>query len=184
MNIRSEKGITMIALVITVIIMIIIVSAVSFGAKNGTQLRELNNMYTDILALEEKVALYYLKNGELPITEEILAEDSIPEEIMNFDDDGNVIYKYNVNDGPIYKKIDIKKLDNISLNNAKNLLNTSDTYIINTQSHTVYYLKGVQVQEYDLNSSDDGYEGTGFVRNRYYTIPRNYVEIKMSDYIS
>ena len=182
MNIRSQKGITMIALVITVIIMIIIVSAVSFGAKNGTQLRELNNMYTDILGLEEKVALYYLKTGELPVPEETLAEESIPEEIMTFLAPGVPYYQYNPNDGIEYRRIDVNKLDNISLNNAKNLLNTSDTYIINMQSHTIYYLKGVYVQEYDLDSSLEGYDGSGYIRNKYYTIPRNYKKINLSDY--
>ena len=66
MDMRKENGVTMVALVITVIVLFLIVSVIQFGARNGVDIRELNNMYSDILSLEDKVALYYWKYGVLP----------------------------------------------------------------------------------------------------------------------
>ena len=51
----------------------------------------------------------------------------------------------------------MKKLDNLTLNNLKDTRNSSDRYIVNEQSHTIYYQKGVLL---------DG--------KVYYTLPENY----------
>ena len=75
-NFKNEKGITMIAIVITIIILLIIISTVSFSSKNGIDMKKLNNMYADIILLEEKIAIYYLKNGNIPIKGEELEIES------------------------------------------------------------------------------------------------------------
>ena len=162
-NIKSEKGITMVAIVITIIILLIIVSTVSFSSKNGIDMKNINNMYTDIILLEEKIATYYIKNGELPIVENsLLILDELPPEIID-----KTIYPNN-NDN--YYKIDLNKLSNITLNNARDASNVSDVYIINEKSHVIYYLKGVSVEEYTTGIK-------GEEKKTYYTIPRGYTEI-------
>ena len=50
MNIRNEKGITMIAVVITIVILLIIISTVSFSSKNGIDMKNLN-MYMFLICL-------------------------------------------------------------------------------------------------------------------------------------
>ena len=42
-NIRSENGVTMVALVTTIIIMVILLSVISFSAKNGIEVKKIND---------------------------------------------------------------------------------------------------------------------------------------------
>lgn len=153
-KLKNNKGITMIALVVTIIIMAILLTVVNYGSEKGLEMKELNNMYADILILEEKISLYYLNKGELPL------KDST--KTINVND---TIKASNPNNNSEFYEIDISKLNNVSLNNMKDSRNSSDRYLINKQSHTVYYQKGVRL---------DG--------KVYYTIPEDYVEIDLSNY--
>ncbi len=153
-KLKNNKGITMIALVVTIIIMAILLTVVNYGSQRGLEMKELNNMYADILVLEEKISLYYLNTGKLPLKDEtkvITVNDSIK--------------NTNPNNGNEFYEIDITKLNNVSLSNMKDNRNVSDRYLINKQSHTVYYQKGVRL---------DG--------KAYYTIPEDYVKIELSNY--
>ena len=164
LNFKSEKGITMVAIVITIVILFIIVSAVSFSSKNGIDMKNINNMYTDIMLLEDKVAMYYLANSALPVISTPLNIDEVPDKIKTF----------NPNDNDVYYKIDLSLLDNITLNNAKDRSNVTDTYIINQRSHSIYYLKGVSVDEYTSKTLVK----TG--KNVYYTIPREFKYVDLT----
>lgn len=168
MNYKSENGITMVALVTTIVIMLILVSVISFGAKNGLDVKEINDMYTDILILEEKISLYWLENGSLPVKGTSIDDSVIPEEIKNT----------NPNDSNIYFEIDLSKLDNITLNNGRDSSNFTDKYIVDSISHTVYYLAGVEVDEYKETSV------TKTNKTFYYTIPREYEEVDIASVIS
>lgn len=120
-----------IAFTICAIIIFIIFFEIASYMSESIKISELNNMYKDISILENKIALYYLDFGNLPIKQdrEIEFKKSI-----------------NPNDNEIYYEIDLNKLDNISLFFGDKILGTNDIYIINEQSHTIYYLKGC---EYD-----------------------------------
>lgn len=156
--IKNEKGVTMIAIVITIIILLIIVATVSFSSKNGIDMKKMNNMYTDIILLEDKVAFYYLEHGTIPAKGAALLPDEIPDEIKT----------YNPNDNENYYKLDLDLLENVDLNYAIDATNVRDIYIINEKSHAIYYLKGVTISEYNNLTMDKAQEIT------YYTIPRKY----------
>lgn len=156
--IKNEKGVTMIAIVITIIILLIIVATVSFSSKNGIDMKKMNNMYTDIILLEDKVALYYLEHGTIPAKGAALLPDEIPDEIKT----------YNPNDNENYYKLDLDLLENVDLNYAIDASNVRDIYIINEKSHAIYYLKGVTISEYDNLTMNRKQDVT------YYTIPRKY----------
>ena len=83
-------------------------------------------MNHDINVIEDSIALYYLNNGNIPIKDKINFEHSI-----------------NPNDNNSYYKIDLSKLENIYLNYGK-MKNEQDFYIINEESHTIYYFSGVE----------------------------------------
>lgn len=165
-NLKNEKGITMIAIVITIIILLIIISTVSFSSKNGIDMKKLNNMYADILILEEKISVYYLKNGTIPIKGETINLAEIPDEIE----------ADNPNNGTEFYDIDLDKLENISLNNNNSSLEI-DKYIINYDSHAVYYLKGVTVNEYRAGIS-------GAEEKTYYGVERDYTLLDVENLIS
>lgn len=156
--IKNEKGVTMIAIVITIIILLIIVATVSFSSKNGIDMKKMNNMYTDIILLEDKVAFYYLEHGTIPAKGAALLPEEIPDEIKT----------YNPNDNENYYKLDLDLLENIDLNYAIDASNVRDIYIINEKSHAIYYLKGVTISEYDNLTMNRKQDVT------YYTIPRKY----------
>ncbi len=147
-NFKENKGITVTSTVITVLLMIIILSVITFSTTNGLSVKKLNNMYADIQLLEDKIAMYYLDKGSLPTSGSSI---TISTGLGN----------RNPNDNNVYYKIDVSQLSNLTLNNAAN------EYIINQQSHTIYYQKGIEV------------EGT-----TYYTIPTDYTIVNLSEYQS
>ncbi len=114
-------------LICIVIIGILIFEIISY-IKNVIEVSALNNMYKDIKTLEDKIALYYLDNGKLPVKTDIkidFFEKSI-----------------NPNDGEFYYEVDLDKLENITLSYGYKRQSVDDIYIINEESHTVYYMKG------------------------------------------
>lgn len=154
-KLKNNKGVTMIALVVTIIIMAILLTVVNYGSQKGLEMKDLNNMYADILILDEKVALYYLNTGKLPIKEPATKINVV----------GNIKDNNPNNKDDEFYELDITKLDNITLNNMKDKRNSSDRYVINAVSHTIYYQKGVRI---------DG--------KPYYTIPEDFQEINLSIY--
>lgn len=148
---KNSKGVTLISLIITIVVMMIIMNVMVYSSTTSLKIKNLNNMYSDIRVLEEQIAIHYLRYGELPIT-------GLP---ISFG------HSINENDGDKFYQVRIDILGGITLNNMReDFGDPNDIYIINTQSHTVYYQKGVS-----------GSDGTV-----YYTIPVDYEEVKVDEY--
>lgn len=128
---KSQNGITLMILVITIIAMSIIVGTISYHSINSFRINAYYNMCADIEVLDEKIALYYLKHGTLPVITEQ------PKEIEESMEEGNVNYNPN-NSGTLYL-IDLGKLKNLSLTNSE--------YYIDEQSHTIYSSYGKKVDD-------------------------------------
>lgn len=131
------------------IIFFIIICIFMIYLKEGIQLSKLNNMYKDIDLLQEYIDLYYLNNGELPIKNDII----------NFEN------SINLNDNDKYYEVDLNKLDNLKLSYGNNKNDKFDIYIVNEQSHTVYYYKGIE-----------------YNKKIYYTIKNNYINVELEKY--
>lgn len=122
---KNNKGITLITVVVTIVIILILTSVIITNIDTGDDYKRYKLMCADVDLLEDKILLYYNQYQELPIIgEEIL---DIPEEINT----GNEFYK-----------IDIGKLNNITLNYGDD----EDIYIIDTTTFKVYFKNGI---EYD-----------------------------------
>ena len=132
MNIKKNKGITIIALILTIVILLIISGVVISNMNTGDKFKKYQYMRADIEAIEDSILVYYHKYGELPIK-------------------GNKLNNINLNgqassaDNSNYYEVDLEKVGNITLNYGKKNDNT-DMYIINEQSHEVYYLKGIEYE--------------------------------------
>lgn len=124
---KNNKGITIVSLILTTIVIMIISSAMIFNTKNQIQLKKTQNLYIDIENLNSKIDEYYLKYGELPI----LCEYTNSERYDNFknkedfeiminskaSDQGAEVYiGVNTKDGDDYAVIDLEKLGALSLN--------------------------------------------------------------------
>lgn len=137
-------------------ICIIILSVIFFEIisymNNGIEFSELNNMYKDINALDNKIALYYLDYGKLPIIEE---------RVIEFKDKS-----INPNDNETFYEIDLNKLDNLNLFYGDKILGYDDIYIINEDSHTIYYLKGCTYNGKTIYTRELDYKNVQIEKNQ------------------
>lgn len=155
-NIRENRGITIITLILAIVIMLIISSIILYNAKTGISTRNLNNMYNDIRILKDKVDIYYSTYGKIPTIGQ--GYSNVPNEILTI----------NPNDNNNYYVIDLESLENLTLNFGKGYMSykqqqtedENDIYIINEQSHNIYYVKGIILDE-----------------KKYYTVPGEYNKI-------
>lgn len=129
---------------ICTLVVLTIFCAIAFYVTNGVQIIKLNNMYKDIRILENKISLYYLDNGSIPIKDE---------SIIYFSDNS-----INPNDNEIYYEIDISKLENLDVSYGKGVFGAKDKYIINEESHTIYYYLGIEYKDEMIFSRDINYE--------------------------
>ena len=147
---KNNKGITMITLIVTIILMLIIAGVTINQSVKNIEARKIDSLYADLELLEDKVNTYYLNNGSLPIKEEFKGSD-------------NFKSVRNVNDNNVYYVIDISKLEGVSLS-MKLDFTGDDVYIMNEQSHTVYYPKGLTIDS-----------------ETYYMLPKQYSKIMTSE---
>lgn len=143
----KNKGISLVTLSASIVVLIILSSIMISSSVKGIKLGELKRLQNDIELLEDTVEIYQIENKALPTIIKYPSEKiTIGADYRNPNDDDN------------YWVIDIQKLDGISLNygadNSKitsdmtetDLLKYNDIYIINEQSHQIYYLRGLQVE--------------------------------------
>ena len=120
-KLKSKKGITLVALIITVIVLVILTSTIIRSVNVSNKVTEYNNMIADIKLLEDQILIYFNKYGELPIT-------SVEKQIYD----------------ETYYEIDLSKLKNITLNYGNKYEgDETDVYLVN-DNLTVYYLKGIE----------------------------------------
>jgi len=157
MNIKSNKGISLTSLIIAVIIMLIISGSLVFNNVEKLKINNLKKMYADIEILNTKVLEYYSNNKTLPILKEYTSDLSMISGIRN------------PNDNNKYFVIDIESMQNIRLNygygndyskikNGQPLTNLKDVYIINQDSHTIYYVKGIEFENRNYYRENTEYE--------------------------
>lgn len=135
----SNKGITLLTLSITIVIMLILTFTVSVNVTTYVERKQMANLETDITKLKEEIDYYYNKNNELPIINKYTTT--------------NMLEK-STNDNENYFVIDLSKMRELNLNYGKDyekiidytieISDLADIYIINEQSHTIYYPKGIE----------------------------------------
>ena len=59
---RSQKGISLIALTTTILVLAIVTSIVVYNSKNNIMIKQYKKLENDIDVLNNKVGMYYLKN--------------------------------------------------------------------------------------------------------------------------
>ena len=123
-NIASQRGITIIALIITIIIILILTATSVTYTNKGTDFKQYRLMCEDIKLLEDKVLIYYNEYGQLPITGDAV-------DVSNIIESENDFYE-----------LDKTKISNLTLNYG----NADDKYLIDTVTFKVYYQKGTELQ--------------------------------------
>ena len=148
-KLKSNKGITMIVLSIAIIVLAILTSMITYYSVDSIEIKKLNNMYNDIEQLNEKVAIYFYENEKIPILIEYPnVENILAEQRKNLDSN-----KYYVLDLTLLKNVELnygKDFEAIKENYTANDFNVQDykdVYIINEESHNIYYIKGIKIEE-------------------------------------
>lgn len=142
---KSESGVTLITLTITIIIMVLLSFTIAVNIQPYNEQKNKTNFETDLKSLREEIEQYYVRAKDLPLLNRYTDTAEI-ESIKNIND-SNEYYVLDVrqlevklNYGNDYKKV-LEMDENTEITSADNL---KDLYIINKQSHTIYYPKGVE----------------------------------------
>jgi Tfp pilus assembly protein PilE len=163
---KNQKGVTLVALSITLILFTVVLTTITFSSVSSVHLRRLNNMYEDILFLQGRVNVYYAANGTVPSldTEQDSLNDfrDAMQEIRKLSE-GVRFIKINPNDSYAqnnassyenefknsYKLLDLNELKKPAYGGDFELNNEAagDSYAINIRSLQVYYCKGVIASE-------------------------------------
>ena len=174
---NSEKGITLISLVITIIILMILTFSVTVNIDNFANEDRRAKFQSDMRSLKEEIDQYYVREKKLPV-------------INKYTNLSTIESVKNVNDGQDYYVIDLDELL-VDLKYGKdyetvktmpqneNISNLLDVYIINGQSHTIYYPKGI---EYSEETHYTVWNEFSDVKDKLYTIVP-YIESTGTQYI-
>lgn len=146
-KLKQEKGITMVALVITVIILMILTNVLIYNAQDNVYIKTLTNLYNDIDMLRDKVSAYYSEYGKIPAEIKYTNIGELK--------DANILGASDKEDE--FYVIDLEAMQGISLNYGKdyekvktdkeNANNYTDLYIINENSHNIFYIDGIEIKE-------------------------------------
>lgn len=166
MKLKNEKGITLIALVVSIIVVTVISGSIIYNTKNQLALKRLNNLNLDINAISSRVDEYYIKYGELPVVcSYIEGKADFKSKIQEIATSKKATLSYNSvvnpNDNDNYYVIDLEKLNNLTVNYGydaqyKNVKNNgevtrinleTEVYVINGLTHQIYFPHGIFVDD-------------------------------------
>lgn len=138
-KLTSNKGVTLLTLTITIVIMLILSFTISINVSTYVERKQKTNLETDITNLQEEISHYYIENKSIPIANKYI---------------NTAMLMKDANDNENYYVIDLSKLEDLDLNYGKDydtitdftieIDDLVDIYIINEQSHTIYYPKGIK----------------------------------------
>lgn len=141
----NNKGITLVALVITIVISLLLIVTVSVSFGKVKQTNDYYKIKEDIIALQKQVQLYYLKEGILPLDYYIIENDFL-DTIKSSDNvrdrnpnDNNTYYVLYDGTDEIPKEYYGDKLPEV------NIQSKGSKYVMNAYSLTVYCTDGYEL---------------------------------------
>ena len=149
---KKQKGITLISLVMTIIILLIISMTIALSSSTSMELSNGTKLKSDMQAISDRVSIYYVKNNRLPITGTTYNKSAVVGSVGNLSPD----------DGNIYYVIDLSELPNLTLNYSSNI------YIINEETHNIYYLKDIIHNNVNNNNIESNEVNPNIIENDEY----------------
>lgn len=141
-KIKSKKGITMVSLVITIVVMLILVSAIVLSTDFAIKSTNKKDFSKEIYQIQNLIKVYKVKNSKLPVTSDVTIDiNEIPiDSKSDFSDEqgfdtGTVILK----------EIDLNELgvEDAKLGYKKE--GEKDFYAISEATNKVYYVAGKKI---------------------------------------
>ena len=156
-KLARERGVSLITLSITVIIIVLITGMMIYNAKDGIYIKNLQALQNDIQNLREKVSEYYNEYGKIPAS----VEYANTENIANLE---SVLNTQEKSEESKFYVIDLKAMKGITLNYGEDYETIKDTqdittvnsvadlYIINNLTHNIFYVQGIGVKQNDVTA--------------------------------
>ncbi len=147
-NLKNQKGITLISLTITVIILTLITGIIIYNARDSIYIRNYTYLENDIQNLRDKISNFYNEYGSIPAKTQVTRISSEIETVFND------IEKQNL--GEFYV-IDLQVFDGLTLHYGQDYEKVKnsdvvneyypDLYIINRVTHNIFLLGGTRAKE-------------------------------------
>ena len=144
MRIKKENGVSLITLAIAIVILILISNILLYNASDGIKIKRLQNMYNDIELIQGEVSTYYAEYGAIPASKVYTNNSTGWKSATGANDTGDFLVidlsalkGITLNYGEDYKKI--QQDPSIDVNSL------TDLYIINTDSHNVFFVRGIEI---------------------------------------
>ena len=171
---KQNRGVSLASLAIAIIILIIITNMLVYYAKDNVYVKSLTNMYNDISNLREKISNYYSIYGDIPV--KMKYENS--KVINNLQTAGIIgandkidefyVIELSALDGlTLNLGEDYKKIKNKEVTTQDEINNLRDIYIINKNSHNIFYANGVSGGDGKYYYTDDKNVDTEKINLRY-----------------
>ncbi len=157
---KKERGITLVALVIAITILIIMIDVIIYNFKDRLEVENLKEMQTDIENLSDKISAYYVQYGKIPASIEypidLINQQTNMTDVISTADTGkfliidlSAIENLTLNQGRDFKKIEENKKNGQDIS-AKDY---QDLYIINETSHNIFHVAGVTMNGYTYHTN-------------------------------
>lgn len=130
-----KKGLSLSTVVIAISIMLILVSSVSVIGSSAISSANFEEYKSTIDRIADEVNIYITDNGNLPVTNEVIAINSLGKDFLNqVKENGDLANKFYI--------VDISKLNDYSVKKGKGNVENKDVFLVTENTNNVYYLKG------------------------------------------
>lgn len=165
---NSNKGITLIALIITIVISLLLIVSITVSVDNVKETSQYYKIKDDIVALQKQVQLYYLENGELPLQKNIRDGD-FHKTILGYSidrnpNDNDTYYVLYDGTDEIPKEYYGDKLPEV------NIQSKTSKYVVNSKSLTVYCTTDFTIDGQQHYTASSDFSGGRFASEYYQDI--------------
>lgn len=130
-----KKGLSLSTVVIAISIMLILVSSVSVIGSSAITSANFEEYKSTIDRVSDEVNIYVTDNGTLPVTNEVIAINSLGQDFLNqVKENGDLANKFYL--------VDISKLNDYNIKKGRGNVENKDVFLVTENTNNVYYLKG------------------------------------------
>lgn len=130
-----KKGLSLSTVVIAISIMLILVSSVSVIGSSAITSANFEEYKSNIDRVSDEVNIYVTDNGTLPVTNEVIAINSLGQDFLNqVKENGDLANKFFL--------VDISKLNDYNIKKGRGNVENKDVFLVTENTNNVYYLKG------------------------------------------
>lgn len=130
-----KKGLSLSTVVIAISIMLILVSSVSVIGSSAITSANFEEYKSNIDRVSDEVNIYVTDNGTLPVTNEVIAINSLGQDFLNqVRENGDLANKFYL--------VDISKLNDYNIKKGRGNVENKDVFLVTENTNNVYYLKG------------------------------------------